>query len=181
MPNPTQYNRHSIRLKEYDYSLEGAYFVTLITYHRMHLFGDIIHGINKLSPYGHIAFNRWTQLGKRFPQSDFSTFVIMPNHVHGIIFLVRDANMESQLAKDQSPILHRSRLPKIKAITLGTIVRAYKASVTFRINAMSGFNRHPVWQRNYYEQIISNEKELDNIWKYIEANPDRWGEDKFYS
>jgi REP element-mobilizing transposase RayT len=64
---------------------------------------------------------------------------------------------------------------------MGTIVRAYKASVTFRINAIRGFTKPPVWQRNYYEQIICNEKELENIWKYIDANPERWDEDKFHS
>lgn len=171
-------NRQSIRLRDYDYSVEGAYFVTLVTYHRLCLFGSKSNGEIELNPSGRIAFDQWTQLGNRFPQSDFSTFVIMPNHVHGIIYINRCAGEDIHKLDIQDNTVEPSKIPPITPRSLGAIVRAYKASVSFRINAMRGFSYPPIWQRNYYEQIICNEKEFENICKYIEANPERWDEDQ---
>lgn len=156
MPESVQRFRNPLRLKNYDYSLEGAYFITLVTHGRVALFGSVMKGAMILNQAGRIAFDQWTRLDKRFPQSDFSTFVVMPNHVHGIIFV-------------------NSR---VAIRTLGVIVRAYKAAVTFRINSIRGMTDPPVWQSNYYEKIINNETELENIWKYIDTNPEKWAEDR---
>jgi len=82
-----QHNRKSNRLKDYDYTLAGAYFVTIVTYQHQCLFGEIINGKVILNPLGLIAYEQWQRLGKRFQNADFSSFVIMPNHVHGIIRL----------------------------------------------------------------------------------------------
>jgi putative transposase len=172
--------RHSIRLKDYDYSLEGAYFVTTVTYRRACLFGNIVNGIMELNPSGEIAFEQWVQLGQRFPQSNFSSFIIMPNHIHGIVFLVNDADKKIWMNQDQIPHNHHIRNKNTAMGSLGTIVRAYKASVSFRINAMRGFSHPPVWQRNYYEKIIRNQVEYENIWKYIDANPEMWAEDHLH-
>lgn len=165
---------------DYEYSLEGAYFITLVTYNRMCLFGTVVNGDIELNQSGRIAFDQWTRLEKRFHPSDFSKFIIMPNHVHGIIYIVRGAGEEFESGTSGIPPLRPYTIPNVAPGSLGAIVRAYKASVTFRINAMRGFTYPPVWQRNYYEQIIWNEKEFENIWKYIDANPERWNEDHLH-
>ncbi len=178
MPDAIKRNRHTIRLEGYDYSLEGAYFVTILTYHRASLFGSITNGEIALSPSGKIAFAQCVQLEKRFPQSDFSTFVVMPNHIHGIILVHQDK--EAKITQAQVPTITASSTLFIATGSLGSIVRAYKSSVAFRINALRGFKYPPIWQRNYFERIIRNDKELDNIWKYIDANPGNWEEDEYH-
>jgi len=180
MSNPVQRYRHTNRLKGYDYTLAEAYFVTIVTYQHLCLFGEIINGEVKLNPHGKIAFEQWKRLEKRFPLSDFSAFVIMPNHLHGIIYLSKGAGEGTQKNHDQ--ISHLRPYIKLHVIpgSLGAIVRAYKASVSFRINLIRGLIDPPIWQRNYYDHIIRNEKEYENIWKYIEANSQKWDEDRFH-
>ncbi len=174
------HNRQSFRLKDHDYSTESAYFITLITYHRVHLFGSIMRGEMQLNPSGMIAYEQWVHLGKRFTQSDFSSFVIMPNHVHGIVFITSGAKESTLMNQDLFTPQPNRKKTNNTPLLLGTIVQAYKASVTFRINALRGFTHTPVWQRNYYEKIIYNQIEYENIWKYIIANPDRWEEDQLH-
>jgi len=178
MSDHPQHYRNSIRLKDYDYSLEGAYFVTIVTFQRECLFGKIVNGVIKLNPSGRIAFEQWAFLGKRFPGSDFSTFAILPNHIHGIIFIAKNHGEESQITDAQNLSHGPNGIPKLTSVSLGTIIRAYKAAVTFRVNAMRGITHPPVWQPNYYEEIITNQEDYENIWRYIDANPDRWSEDR---
>jgi REP element-mobilizing transposase RayT len=166
---------------DYDYSLEGAYFVTIVTYQRACLFGNIGNGKTELNPSSEIAFEQWVQLGHRFPQSDFSSFVIMPNHVHGIVVMVKGSGEKTKFNQDQMSTKQPNNNSKATPCLLGTVVRAYKASVTYRINAMRGSTKPPVWQRNYFEKIIRNQWENENIWKYIIANPDRWEEDQLHT
>lgn len=175
--DPLVHHRHSFRMKGYDYSLAGAYFVTITTHQRIYLFGDVVKDEIVLNPYGRVAFEQWIRLGKRFHQSDFSKFVIMPNYIHGIISIVRGAAEESQVSSVQNPPL-RPYLTKLASNSLGVIVRAYKAAVTYRINAMRGFTDPPIWQRNYYDHIIRNEEDYEAIWNYIETNPRKWIDDR---
>ncbi len=100
---PLRFHRRSIRMKGYDYSLEGAYFVTIATFRRNSLFGEVVNGDLRLNTNGNIALEQWIRLHKRFPPSEFSIFVIMPNHIHGIIYLVRGAGEESQNVGAQIP------------------------------------------------------------------------------
>ena len=164
-------------MKGYDYSLEGAFFVTIATSQRVCLFGTVDTGKIVLNTYGKIAFEQWVQLKQRFLPCEFPKFIIMPNHVHGIIQIVRGAGEESQMNQVQ---IHPQRpydYPHIAVGSLGVIIRAYKASVTFLINAIRGFTNPPIWQRNYHDHIIRNEREYKSIWDYIEANPDAWMDD----
>ena len=176
--NPTNQQRRSLRMKGYDYSLEGAYFITLRTHQRLCLFGEVVNGEIVLNQYGSIAFQQWIRLGNRFKRADFSTFVIMPNHIHGIIFIVRGAGEEFRMDHVQISPLRPYIIPNVTHGSLGAIVRAYKASVTYRINALHGFTNPPVWQRNYYDHVIRNEKEYEKIWNYLETNPQNWIEDQ---
>jgi REP element-mobilizing transposase RayT len=170
--------RHSLRMKGYDYSIEGAYFVTIATYQRVCLFGNVHNGKIVLNTYGNIAYEQWIRLPQRFLSSNFPLFVIMPNHVHGIIHIVRGAGEEFEPVSFGIPPQRPYDYPHIASGSLGVIVRAYKASVTYRINALRGFTNPPIWQRNYHDHIIRNEKEYQSIWDYIETNPETWMGDR---
>jgi putative transposase len=165
-------------MRGYDYSLEGAYFVTITTSQRISLFGKVDNGICVLNSYGKIAYEQWNRMQKRFFPSIFPKFAIMPNHVHGIIHIVRGAGEEFVPASLGNPPQRPYAFPHIASGTLGVIVRAYKASVTYRINAIRGFINPPVWRRNYHDHIIRNEQEYQSIWDYIEMNPENWMDDK---
>jgi putative transposase len=175
---PIVHRRNSKRLTGYDYTLPGAYFVTIVTHERFCLFGDVINGKMILNPFGKIANDQWIRLSDRFTTSDFSTFVIMPNHVHGLIFL-KGAGVDFQ--NDHAQLSSLRPYPGIFVIpgSLGAIMRAYKASVSLRINHLRSPSITPIWQRNYYDHIIRDEHDLENIWKYIEANPQKWEDDRF--
>jgi REP element-mobilizing transposase RayT len=178
------HHRHSIRLKGYDYRLPGAYFVTLCTWQRECTFGEVVGGEVRLSPAGLLAQKQWLRLEKRFPEVDLPAFVIMPNHVHGII-MIRDTPGRGAGEDLRSPRQEDSPLrpysgPRVAAGSLGAIVRSYKASVTWRIHAMNGYSQRPVWQRNYYEHIVRHELELQSIWNYIDSNPLLWKQDQLH-
>jgi putative transposase len=178
--NPKIHHRRSIRMRGYDYSLEGRYFVTITTFNRIHLFGEVVNGEIRLNAYGNIAHEQWIRLRKRFLPSDFEPFVIMPNHIHGIIHIVRGAGEKFEHDSTGNPPQRPYEDLHVTPGSLGAIVRAYKVSVTYRINAIRGYTNPPVWQRNYYEHIIRNEMEYKQIKDYIEANPAAWVEDRFY-
>lgn len=172
-------NRHSLRMKGYDYSLEGAYFVTIAAFQRVCLFGKIENGQIILNTYGEIAIDQWERLKQRFFPDEFTKFIFMPNHVHGIIHLVRGAGEESQVNQVQIPPQRPYDYPHVEPGSLDAIVRAYKSSVTYRINAIRGFIKPPVWQRNYYDHIIRNEREYQSIWNYVDSNSQTWSDDRF--
>jgi putative transposase len=172
-------NRHSIRKQGFDYSLAGAYFITLVTFQRMFLFGEIVNGEILLNPTGKIAFDQWRRLERRFPQSDFSTVTIMPNHIHGIISIIEGAGEDFQKPDRKIPPLRSYILPHVIPGSLGAIVRAYKSAVTLRINLLRDSTVPTIWQRNYYEHIIRDQKDQESIWEYIETNPQNWRDDQF--
>ena len=176
--NSANHNRHSIRMKGYDYSLAGAYFVTVVAYQRSSIFGEVANGEVKLNRYGSIAFQQWIRLGKGSKHSSFPTFIIMPNHVHAIVCIVRGAGVEFEYKFSGNTPLHPYHIPIATPGSLGAIVRAHKASVTSRINVLRRKTEPPIWQRNYYDHIVRNEKEYEYIWIYIEYNPINWSDDK---
>lgn len=152
--------RKSIRLKDFDYTEAGAYFITINTFHRMKLFGNIDAGIVSLSPLGEIAKAEWLKLEVRFKGIFLDEFIIMPDHVHAIIFLPGN---NSPYAGENESFSH-----PVKG-SLGTIIRSYKASVTVRGQHLLKKNCS-IWQRNYYEEIIEDDEKLDNIREYIHFN-----------
>lgn len=199
------HHRESIRLKGYDYAQPGAYFVTVCTWQRAFLFGKIENGDIYLSKAGQIAQSEWLRLAKRFQNVDFSEFVVMPNHVHGIIVFIdtecgrgtaengNDLVIEltrraPTIAKnsrcvppsagdsDLSPI--RERFGHPVAGSIPTIVRSYKSAVTLRVNHLFQVNSAPLWQRNYYEHVIRNEAEYERNHKYIQGNRWMWEGDQ---
>jgi putative transposase len=165
--------RKQIRLKEYDYSLPGGYFVTVCTKERRHLFGEIIEGEMHCNICGVIAKQCWNELSLHFSNIELSAFVVMPNHVHGIIIITDDhrRGLINQTSTENKWIIMKN--PKT---TLGKIIRTYKAKASHMIHGFGAkeFN----WQRGYYDHVIRNEKSLNRIREYIATNPERWYRDE---
>lgn len=154
---------YSLRLKDYDYSTPGAYFITLCTNERIEFFGEVIDGEMHLSKAGEMARDVWETIPNRFPHMELDHFVVMPNHLHGIIIITEEA---AALNKKHS--------------ILGQIMRTYKAATTANIRHI-GITEF-AWQKNYYEHVIRTDypKALDNVRQYIENNPSCWNEDDLY-
>lgn len=206
MSTPNLPNRRSIRLKNYDYSAAGLYFITLCTINREHIFGQIINGEMHYNAFGTIATEEWAKTPEIRKNISLGEFIIMPNHFHAIIsidYKITDQRND-HIGKFQSP-----------SQTIGAIIRGYKGATTKRINqiireekagrgdsagdlvtgvlqyapneapyapscapggALSG--KGSIWQRNYYESIIRTERAYRNISNYIINNPLKWHLDK---
>ena len=225
--NPNIHHRRSIRLKGYDYSQAGLYFITICCQDRICRFGDVVNREMKLNEYGQIAYNEWLKTPEIRPNVELGEFIIMPNHMHGIIRLYGRGELHSPEISNElhspeisnelhspeiSNELHSPEMtnelhspemtnelhsPEISnelhspdnwgvcktplrspSQTIGAIVRGYKSSVTKQLGLL-GFDGK-LWQRNYYEHIIRNEKSYQTISEYIVNNPAKWADDKFY-
>ena len=174
---PEPHKRRSLRLRAYDYAQVGAYFVTVCAYDRRCLFGDVVDGAMRLNDVGRVVETCWEAIPDHFPHAGLDAYVVMPNHIHGVIVIVRP-NVEvppTVGATHASPLHHRSGPPKH---SIGAVVGAYKSAVSKRINAARGTPGARVWQRNYYDHVIRNEADLHRIRQYIVDNPARWAEDR---
>ena len=166
--DPQKHHRRSIRLNEYDYSQAGAYFVTMVTWRRDCLFGEVINGMMVLNDFGRVADECWRAIPEHFPCVELGAHQVMPNHVHGVIAII-----EGRGAIYRAPTVEQFGKPTVGS--LPTIIRTYKAAVTRQIGRQ--LNATGIWQRNYYEHILRNEHEMDQIWRYIEGNPTLWQDD----
>lgn len=168
--DPDKHHRRSIRLKGFDYSQEGAYFVTVVTQDRACVFGEIVDGKMELNEPGRMVQTVWDELPNHYPGVEADAFVVMPNHVHGIIMVGAQfiAPSDGFDVTNQGVMNH--------APTLGNIVRAYKAAST-RLIRQAGAPDF-AWQRNYYEHVVRDEKSLNRIRQYILDNPIRWEFDR---
>jgi putative transposase len=186
--DPQKHHRHSIRLQGYDYSQPGAYFITICTYHRECRFGEIIDGSMQLNICGKIIQACWDNLSCHFKFVVLDTFVIMPNHVHGIIVLNKEATFNQGEAfpqdfihQPQSYCRNASPLQRpngTKQRSLGAIIQNFKSISTRKINQINRSPGTPVWQRDYYEHIIRDEKALRACQQYIIENPLHWEDDE---
>jgi putative transposase len=191
---PAFYHRQSIRLKGYDYSLAGAYFITICCQDKMSFFGDIAGEQILLNDIGHMVQASWERLPYRFPHLDLDASVVMPNHFHAILLIA------SQLASAPGAVANVAALPttstssnpnaargsKAARAMLGDIVGAFKSITTHEYTlgvSKYGWPLFPgrLWQRNYYEHIIRSEKELNRTRRYVSDNPARWADDGYYS
>lgn len=161
-----KHQRHSIRLKDYDYSQAGAYFVTICTHKKEFLFGNVVNGEMRLNELGKVVQDEWHRSAKMRREIELDTFVVMPNHIHGIVTIVGAQGL-APLQHGHPPLQRRPR-------SLSTFVTGFKSAVTRRINDLRGTPYTPVWQRNYYEHVIRNEDDLDEIREYIVHNPLKW-------
>jgi len=155
--------RKSIRLKDYDYSQPGYYFITGCVLGRQCLFGSVVGDAVELNAVGEIVSKEWHDLPRRFPSVGLDAFVVMPNHVHGIIIL-RGREAESTPTTRKRPL------------TLGQVTRAFKSLSAVHVNALLG--RHgPLWQRLFHDHITRDDWDLNRIREYIQNNPASWALD----
>ena len=177
--DPERHHRRSIRLKGYDYAHVGAYFVTICVWQRECLFGDVAGGVVALSAAGGLVQQAWVDLPARYVGVSLDAFVVMPNHVHGILFIAgleADDDRREEPAPGTDSGRHEEGATS-SAPTLGQIVRAYKSLSAVAVNRHLGRSERPVWQRNYYEHIIRGEDALNDIRLYITRNPPCWDKD----
>ena len=146
--NPDIHHRKSIRIKEYDYSQEGLYFITICCKKRGNILGNVKGTKVELNQFGQILYKELINLNTRYNDSNILKYVVMPDHIHFVIEL-------------------KSKNTK----TIGDIIKTYKSITNKKINKIISME---VWQRNYYEHIVRNEKELYNTYRYIENNPINW-------
>ncbi len=161
--------RKSIRLMYYDYASAGYYFVTIVSNKRKCIFGEIENGNLKLNPAGLIVENSWEKIPLHYPNVNVDTFIVIPNHFHGII-IINDVG-----ARHASP-LHKHLTSKTN--TLGHIIGSFKSAVTKQIHDLGINNQEKIWQRNYYEHIIHDERDYNEIYEYIQFNPINWSLDE---
>ena len=203
--DPNIHQRRSIRLKGYDYSQAGLYFITICCQDRIYRFGNVVNGEMILNEYGQIAYDEWLKTPEVRPNVQLGEFIIMPNHIHGIIQLLGRGESHSPVNKGEfnspqpnkgefnspQPKTDESNSPQPKSDesnspqrlrspsqTIGAIIRGYKSSVTRQLGLMGLEGK--LWQRNYYEHIIRNEQSHQRISNYIINNPAKWTDDKFY-
>ena len=203
--NPDRHHRRSIRLRGYDYTLAGAYYVTLVTQDRAPLFGDVVDGVMALNDAGRMIEQEWFHLLDRFPAIELDAFIVMPNHIHGIIVIGEPAAVGAGLVPALIPTPNLSpqdqtvdttdhlvddgqkragtRPAPTSLVALGDVIGAFKSITTHAYiqgvhqKGWPEFNGR-VWQRNYYEHIIRDDPSLQRIRSYIETNPEQWAADK---
>ena len=168
MTNDLLPKRRSLRLKEYDYAKAGAYFVTMCTQDRRCLFGDIAADQMYLSDAGNMLAGLWSDIPNRLPLVEIDVFVVMPNHLHGVIVLPDVASVGSD---------EMTKVPN-----LGDVIGTFKSLTTVeyvhgvKTKSWPGFQQR-LWQRNYYDHVIRNGRDLERIRRYIDENPARWAYD----
>jgi len=157
--NPKIHHRQSIRLKNYDYASDGAYFLTICAQNKEHGFGDVIDGKMVLNPAGKMIKEWLFELKNKFKNIELDEYIIMPNHIHLIIFIMNSTRDIPQIVQWFKTMMTNEYIRNVKQ------------------NNWKPFDKK-IWQRNYYDRIIRNEKELNKIRKYIFENPLKWELDK---
>jgi putative transposase len=192
---PESLQRRSIRLKDYDYSQEGMYFITVCAQNHECLFGLIEDGVMKLNKLGKIVQDEWLKTSEIRSHIELDVFVVMPNHFHGIVLINDSCRGVSPYAPmmGDSPMGVYQYAPtngcqgtddknklRSPSQTIGAIIRGFKSSVTTQINTLRKTPFIPVWQRNYYEHIICDEDSYSKISDYIMGNPFNWEKDDYF-
>ena len=199
--NPNIHHRRSIRLKGYDYSQAGLYFITICIKNRACLIGNIENGEMILNDAGKMIENEWLKITNRFKNTKLHEYIIMPNHFHAILEIVgatlvvapNDKGQPQGIAPTNTPTNTPTNIPTNtptnteaeKKPRLGDIVGAFQSITTVEyIRGVKNNNWKPfdrkLWQRNYWEHIIRSEKSYNTISEYIINNPGKWDEDKFW-
>jgi REP element-mobilizing transposase RayT len=190
--DPAKHHRRSIRLKDYDYTQAGAYFITLCVENRACVLGDVVDGEMQLSTTGAIVAEAWAWLAHQYPYVAIDEYVIMLNHFHGIIVI----DAPTMGAVREPPTITPTSPPTMGAVReppngpsaipptptprkpLGRLIGAFKTVSTKRINELNATPGIAFWQRNYYEHIIRHEDALNRIRRYIMHNPMKWAIDR---
>lgn len=181
------------RWAAWDYTRPAAYFVTICTYQRACLFGHISDGIMCTHSFGRMANEEWHRSEALRLEVHLDAFVVMPDHVHGIVVIAPEATEAPtdprgyDLSRDpyettqHAASLQGAERTNVDPKSLGAFVRAYKSAVTRRINQLRGTPSGTVWQRNHHDHIIRHERAWHRIRHYIETNPARWADDTHHA
>ncbi len=165
--------RKIARMRAYDYRQNGAYAVTICTHKRRLAFGHVENGEVRLHPFGHVAQEHWLAIPSHYPNVSLDGFIVMPNHLHGILFLENEA--VASLAEE----LELRRFGKPLSGSLSTIIGNYKSGVSREIGRLRG-SKTEVWQKRFWDHIIRNDHDLLQHRQYICNNPLRWDDDKLH-
>ena len=194
--DPAIHHRRSIRLKGYDYSQAGLYFITVCVQNKECIFGNVVDGEMVLNDSGKIAYNEWLKTAELRQNVQLHNFIVMPNHFHTIFEITHKINVGAYCIRpddtrpnncdNQKDVCNRGvyqegvcNTPlRSPAQTVGAIIRGYKSAVTRQINALGIPFK---WQRDMYEHIIRDYSAYVHIDEYILANPQKWENDIFYS
>lgn len=184
-------HRHSTRIQGYDYRAVGWYFVTICAQNRECFFGEIQDRSVVLSEIGHAVATCWTGIPDHFPHVGLDAWILMPNHLHGILAIRPADHRPANEQASHEPSISRSLMndwafqppaspPRLEVLpgSLGAIVRSFKSASTRKVNQLRGVLGLPLWQRNYYEHIIRNTDALNQIRQYIAENPAKWETDR---
>jgi putative transposase len=171
--DPAKQHRRSLRLRDYDYTQAGAYFITIVTHERTCFFGEVLDGDMQLNDAGRMVQSVWDGLPAHYPRLKPDEFVVMPNHVHGVIIL-----SDRITPGDGIGVADRRAgfkpAPTNAQHGLSEIIRALKTFSARRINELRQTPGASIWQRNYFEHVIRDEESLNRIRQYIQNNPARW-------
>ncbi len=170
------HHRKSIRLSSWDYTSDAVYFVTICTFNHQNLFAKIINGQLIFNKFGNIVQEEWLKTAELRDYVKLDEYVIMPNHFHAMIWIC-SGKTKIEPTVSNSPI---KKFGSIQPKSLSVIIRSFKSAVTKRINEIRRTPGAPVWQRNYYEHIIRDEKDYNRIQEYIINNPLKWADDRYY-
>ncbi len=183
-----RFRRTSRRLNGWDYTRDGYYFVTICTAKSAMLLGNIINGQMELNKFGEIATDEWKNTFELRENINPDKFIVMPNHIHVIIALHSGTSMAHESGTSADTVMARhdgtAAAPSHQKFgnpisgSISTIIGAYKSSVTKRINILRNTSGETIWQPRFHDRIIRTKKELDNVRKYIEQKPAKWGSDK---
>jgi putative transposase len=175
--DPEVHHRRSIRLRGYDYSQPGHYYVTICTQAKEHLFGHIVEGDMHRSELGDYAARCWEWLAQQYAYIDLDEWIVMPNHLHGIIVITDRRSDSGGTPGTNGKAGGASRSAPTTRKPLGRLVGAFKTVSTDRINERRGTPARLLWQRDFYDHIIRDDDELNKIREYIRTNQLRWKTD----
>ncbi len=165
-------NRKLPRLKGFDYTTNGAYFATICTANRENIFGEIRNDKMILNHLGKIVEKYWREIPNHFTDVKLDEFVVMPNHIHGIVWIENLAGTIGARVGNEN--FHSLQTPNCgaKSRSLSSIVRGFKIGVTKWARQNSSI--YPVWQKSFFDRVIRDEDELNRIREYIWQNPEKW-------
>jgi REP element-mobilizing transposase RayT len=174
MPDSTLPDRRSIRWCGYDYSSAGIYFVTTCAFERREIFGSISSGVLVPTVASRIVSEQWFDLPNHHVGLDLDAFVVMPNHVHGVLILNPPKSKAIEESASGDGEVGAGLRPARRNSSVSEIIRAFKTFSALKINSQRGTTGHSVWQRNCFERVVRDGKELQKIERYIAENPARW-------
>ena len=166
---------HSIRLPGRDYSAPGLYFVTICTHEKVCILGNRNGEHLESSRLGQIVHETWIAIPNHFPQVNLHDFVIMPNHLHGLIQIARQVGAQHAAPLQPTNTTNQPH-PAVRPGSLGAIVRSFKAAATLRARRELAW-KNELWQRNYFERVLRDGQEFSDATRYIRENPLKWALD----